>query len=223
MFTMVGRIVLVCMIFRKAGGKRKRANLEALELCDTGNVQMLGSEKGNVNKELWPQILEMFAQRTRHERGIVGEDGVSDWKYAIVLYVDSYGVHLNKKVAARFASDYGIFLRFLLRNSSHIMQAIDRHIGQCLKLLYAGSVMEYNYALLHMLKMPGFTENMAVQKYTELCAAAIQRAVVQVCLSVFALICIGLHWLVLVGVGWCWLVLVGVGWCGLVETGRDWM
>lgn len=167
----------MCLIYRKAGGKRKRRNLVALETSDLGNVQMMGSEKGNCDKELWPQILEMFAQRTRRERGIVDHDGNGEWKYAMVLYVDCYGVHLNKKVARRMARDYGIFIRCLLRNSSHIQQAVDRHIGRCLKLLYKGPVLEYTYALLHMLRMPGFAPDIAVDKYTELCSGALQKAI----------------------------------------------
>lgn len=187
-FTLLGRIVLVCMIYRKAGGPRKRAALQALELSDTGNVQMMGAERGTVNAELWPQLLEMFAQRTRHERGVVDEDGKGNWKYALVLYIDSYGVHLNKKVARRFARDYGIILRPLLRNCSHIQQPVDRHIGQCLKLLYKARVMEYNYSLLHMLQIPGWTEEMVVSKYIELCAGAIQNAIEQVSWSLLALV-----------------------------------
>ena len=176
---MMGRIILVCLIYRKAGGKQVRRRLEMLEMEKHGLVQMMGTVKGNVDRELWPQILRMFAQRTVYERGVI-EGGSKNWRYAVVLYVDCYGVHMSKSVARRMARDYGIFVRPLLRNCSHIQQPVDRHIGRCLKALYKCRVTDFTFMLQHMLKMSCFSEEMAVQKYTELCAGAIQHAVQQV-------------------------------------------
>ncbi len=46
-----------------------------------------------------------------------------------MLNVDNYSVHLDEKVAEEHANLYGIFVRCLLRNASHIQQPIDQHVG----------------------------------------------------------------------------------------------
>ena len=176
---MMDRIVLICLIYRKAGGKGIQRRFELLEMEKTGLVQMMGSDKGTVNRYLWPDILNMFAQRTTYERGIV-EGGSKEWRYAIVLYVDCYGVHMSKSVARRMARDHGIFIRPLLRNCSHLQQPVDRHVAITVKNLYKDKVMFFSLVLQQMLGMKYFNLAMSVQKYTEYCAGAIQHVVHQV-------------------------------------------
>ena len=179
LFVTPKKLVMAVIIYRKSDGKIKQKRLEDLEQTECGPLMMFGTKTGNMDSTVWPKVLAALAKRTRRERGCVAGTG-EDWKYGAALYVDSYAVHLNREVAIALARDHGIFIRPLLRNASHLQQPVDRHIGICFKAMYKRNVLIANYSLLHMLSMSSGSELMPVNKYTQLCAGALNTCLKKV-------------------------------------------
>ena len=178
MFMTPFEVLMIVIIYRKAGGPQVRERLRTLEQTDNSNVFMLGTEKGTMNAEMWPKCLKALAECTKERRGTVEEHG-EDWKYAIALYVDSFAVHLNRQVALDTALRYGIFIRPLLRNASHLMQPVDRNVGICFKNKYKSRLLQYNYDFLHMLSL-NIEFTVSVEKYTQMCTGALNTVFLQV-------------------------------------------
>lgn len=174
-------VLMVIIIYRKCGGPDVRAELNDLEMTADAKVMMCGTEKGTMNAEIWPQCLEAFANMTRDRRGVTELDGVpigdsddervgDDWLYGIALYVDSYRVHLNRSVAMRMAELYGIFVRALLTNASHLMQAVDRNVGVTYKNKYRSKVLTKDRGMRNLLLLDVDDYKMETTKWRQICA-----------------------------------------------------
>ena len=184
MFVTPFEVLCIVIIYRKAGGPLVQHRLKHLEHTDNSKVFMMGSEKGTMNRKLWPHALKALADCTKERRGTADlVDG--DWKYGVVLYVDSYAVHLDRKLALEFAEKYGIFIRPLLRNASHLMQPVDRNIGVAFKSRYKHILMGHNYKLLHLLSLNLEDHEMSLAKYHELCTGAINTVFLAVYVHVY--------------------------------------
>ena len=207
LFVTPTELLMAVIIYRQSEGKTAQERLENLEGTDVGPVMMIGTKKGNMDRTIWPKVLEALATRTAARRGVYGSAS-EKWKYALALYVDSYAVHLNRDVALDIAKRFGIFIRPLLRNASHLMQPVDRHIGICFKNMYKRHVMIANYTLLHMLSMNSENRKMSLKKFIEMCSGAMHTCVNAV---EYNSTLVGV-WLEFVGV---WLEFVGV-WLELV-------
>ena len=96
------------------------------------DVYFYCSPSGSMTLKIWEQVMVILQSRTKEMRLCQNMNG-EDWKNAIVLNIDNYSVHLNAEIAHRYATRYGIFIRCLLRNASHIQQPIDHHVGQLMK------------------------------------------------------------------------------------------
>ncbi len=125
-------ILMVVVIFPN-GGKVVAAKLikQMLGNLET-KVYWVCSKSGSMTTRIWLEVMIMLQNRTKSMRGCQQLSG-RDWKKAIVLNLDNYAVHLNVDIAARFAAEYGIFIRCLLKNASHLQQPVDQHIGLLLK------------------------------------------------------------------------------------------
>ncbi len=126
------RIYLIVIIYPK-GGKGVAKKLQDMVGGSCGaRVLWECSQSGSMTREIWEKTMNLFKNMTKVLRGCV-EQTTLDWQKAVVLDFDNYGVHLNKEIATRYASLYGIFFRCLLRNASHLQQPIDQHIGVFIK------------------------------------------------------------------------------------------
>lgn len=177
---------MTVIIYRKSGGKRIQKRLRELEQTETGPVLMMGSAKGSMNQYLWPKVLDALAKRTVTRRGVTSLSG-KNWKYGLALYVDSYAVHLKREVANDYAADHGIFIRPLLRNSSHLQQPVDRHIGICFKNTYRDKILRANGMLQHMVSQTATPRVTTPKKYMQMCCGAMHETVNQVESSVIPL------------------------------------
>ena len=125
-------ILFVVIIFPK-GGKGVAAKLEKYDVGGFQNkVYWVCSESGSMTTKIWIKVMILLQNRTKTLRGCKNPNG-EDWKKAIVLLIDNYAVHLNIEIASEYASKYGIFIRCLLKNASHLQQPIDQHVGMLLK------------------------------------------------------------------------------------------
>ncbi len=127
------QILFILIIFNK-GGPRVRNQLKN-QMIGNLETQVFWdcSPRGNMTAYLWRETLNMFKNLTFHLRGCTNSCTGQDWTKAIVLNSDNYGVHLNKEIAADYAKKYGIYLRFSIRNASHIQQPVDQHVGVLVK------------------------------------------------------------------------------------------
>ncbi len=133
------RIFLIVVVYAR-GGKGVAKKLEKqMEGTKTQKVMWFCTQSGSVTARVWGKIMNVFKNLTKVLRGCEKQTA-TDWRKAIVLNVDNYGVHLEKKLAQKWASLYGIFLRCLLRNASHIQQPIDQHIGETVKKIIKGKL-----------------------------------------------------------------------------------
>ena len=128
------KIWMVVVVFPQ-GGAGVAAKLQRFAGHLGGKIIWDCHKKGRVNQSVWRRSLVAFRNMTKDLRGCRSLSG-TDWKYAIALYFDNYIVHLNEKTHQEYCNDYGIFGRSLLKNCSHLQQAIDQHLGQILKLLF---------------------------------------------------------------------------------------
>lgn len=133
-FSNFRKIWLVVVVFPKGGaGVAAKLRKFAGNLGD--KIVWDCQKKGRVDTAVWNRSLVAFRNITKTLRGSKSLCG-TDWKYAIALYFDNYIVHLNEETHQKYCDDYGIFGRSLLKNCSHLQQAIDQHLGQILKLLF---------------------------------------------------------------------------------------
>jgi len=172
-------VLAVVIIFRKQGGPTCRERLRKLEGTDTSNVFITGSHKGSMDRHIWPHALKALADVTKKRRG-VSKLNNKDWKYGVALYVDCYAVHMNRQLAEDMARDYGIFIRPLLRNASHLMQPVDRNVGKAFKQRYRFLLMRYNYQFLHLLTLNLESFEVSLPKYHEICTGAIHQVFLEV-------------------------------------------
>ena len=138
------RKVLFFLIIFKKGGV---GVTEALNRF-TGNayapVYLFCSESGNMTLPIWVKTMILIQNATKELRGCLQSNG-RDWKKAVVLNIDNYGVHLNSNLAERYAQIHGIFIRCLLRNCSHIQQPIDQHVGKYFKAILKKLLVGFSY------------------------------------------------------------------------------
>ncbi len=101
--------------------------------------------------------------------------GYDDWQYGLALYVDSYRVHLERSVALSARDRFGIYIRPLLRNASHLQQPVDRNVGKMYKDLYRRILLNMNGEWLNLLLLGLADRNVDIAKWEQLCTRAHQR------------------------------------------------
>ncbi len=136
-------VLFVVIIFRKGGvGVTERLNeLKGNIYCQ---LYLFCSESGNMTYKIWLEVMVLIQNATKEMRMCARSDG-RDWKKAVVLNIDNYGVHLNSALAENYANIHGIFIRCLLRNCSHLQQPIDQHVGQYFKLILKKSLRKFSF------------------------------------------------------------------------------
>lgn len=156
--------VLTVMVF-KDGEAGVRQKLKHMKGC-TPKVMFTSNAKGTINKFVWKLALQALAMATRDIRGAIKSD--FSWKYALVLYVDNHSTHLDKVIAEWARYNFGIFVRCLLRNASHIGQPVDFAIGRTYKT-------DWKSGVLNLLSNVQMMHNMCIgvaidrQKWREVC------------------------------------------------------
>ena len=129
-----GKVLLIMVIFMvSSGGEEIRARMNEWAGNLGAKIIWAVAEKGSMNGRTWIILLRALANISKKLRGCTNLDG-RDWTRALLLYADNYGVHLNDVVAQAFAANYGIFIRCLIRNASHIQQPVDQNVGQLIKV-----------------------------------------------------------------------------------------
>ncbi len=156
------KIWLIVIIFPKGG--RGVAQKLVDDMCGTDETQVMWetNESGNMTAPLWVKVMNFLQNRTKTLRGCMRSNGM-DWIKAIVLNVDNYGVHLERKLAHKYATFYGIFIRCLLRNASHIQQPVDQHIGQFIKTRIKNKLAQWIGSSNHF---TSFGSNLKMDKQT---------------------------------------------------------
>ena len=128
------RDILLIVIIFPGGGETVSKTLKKMEGMVQGNVMWAATKSGNMNGRIWELTLRLIQNRTKKLRGCMSGDG-KDWERAIALYFDNFASHLDERITREYSEEYGIFARTLLKNTSHIQQPVDQHIGRILKLL----------------------------------------------------------------------------------------
>ena len=126
-------ILLVILIFTKQGGPVQARNLRKIAGSVGGRVIIAGTKSGSISKCIWRMGIEALALLTQKERGCEGAAG-TDWKQALALYMDNCSTHLDQEIGEWAWRTFGIGMRPFLKNSSHLMQPVDRNVGQLLKI-----------------------------------------------------------------------------------------
>ena len=122
------KILLTVVIFNK-GGPRVAQLLENLSgTIRDSDVVWECSESGSMTTWIWKKTMNCLKNKTKHMRGCLSMDGF-DWNKGVVLNIDNFTVHLDADVAKEYAFKYGIFVRCLIKNASHLQQPIDQHVG----------------------------------------------------------------------------------------------
>lgn len=171
--------LLTVIIFRK-GKEGVRTKLRGLR----GNAERVlytANETGSITPEIWIETLKALAQRTTVRRGVRGD--ALRWKRALALYVDNHGTHLNKEIAEWARQSFGIYIRPLLPNTSHLMQPVDQNYGVQYKNLFKKRVTRLVDGI-QMLKNLTNDLQFDIQKWRELSV----RVVAEIVLEVWCLI-----------------------------------
>ena len=125
-------ILLIVVIFPAGGSGVKRKLKQFMEGSIDSKVWWTCTESGNMTRSTWSETMNLFKNKTRIQRGCKDLSGRNGDK-AVILDLDNYQVHLEKKLAMEYAIKYGIYIRCLLRNASQVQQPVDQHIGQTVK------------------------------------------------------------------------------------------
>ncbi len=191
------KIWLVVIIFSGGGSGVEKKLRKSMQGSVQGKVMWECSESGNMTAAIWKKTLNFFNNLTKTLRGCEKLDS-TDWTKAIILNIDNYSVHLEAKIADHYAHFYGIFIRCLLRNASHIQQPIDQHVGIFIRNI-----------LIHLLEKVIISNNryhsfgtelqLNKQKWREMIAGLVVRAIDEIelrknlCVLVMAWINFGLY------------------------------
>ncbi len=128
-------IILALLILKKGTSEQIKKQIHKLKKNCHSRLHVFVSETGSMNKEIWGESLNLFKNATARIRGCQNSNG-RDWKKAVALNIDNFVVHLNAKVAEEYANLYGIYIRCLARNASHLQQPVDQNIGKIFKNLF---------------------------------------------------------------------------------------
>ena len=151
------KVEMMTIIFPKAG-MRVEQQMNQLFGDSTGKVAVACTKSGSMTAPAWRQLLARFANVTKPVRQARDLQG-KEWRKAIVLNMDNYGVHLNNPLAARYAREYGIFLRCLIKNASHYQQPVDQNLGKTIK---EWLLTELKDKYRHLLAMPRLTRRYTI-------------------------------------------------------------
>ena len=135
-----GAILFVMVIFPcKSSGARLMPIIQSWLGHLNARIFWTISSSGSLNEECWLHLVRAFQNMTKPHRKCLSLQG-TDWQRAVALYIDNYGVHLQDDIGNELASKFGIFLRPLLKNASHLQQPVDQHIGLYLKMAVVKNV-----------------------------------------------------------------------------------
>ena len=127
-------ILLVVVILRVDAGPVVTQQIRHLMGSTTSKVMVRAAKGGSINAPIWEDAALALANITKQRRGCTNVQG-TDWKRGVACYVDSAGSHLNQVIARRAFEKHGIAIRTLIKNCSHLMQPIDRNLGQKYKMI----------------------------------------------------------------------------------------
>ena len=163
--------LLIVLIFIKAGGPVVQADLRDFEGSTTSNVICTGNKSGSMDGPIWDLSLRTLAGITKERRGADDLDG--SWKYAMCLYADCYGTHMNAAKAHNLYETTGIALCPLLKNCSHLQQPVDQHYGQFFKSCFKRALLRL---MIDFQKGRNMGREMEIdaKKFRELCYRAVQ-------------------------------------------------
>ena len=170
-----GVVLFAILIFKVLSGGQNV--LEELRGCSGHlgtNVLFAVTKKGSMTHEVWSLLLQTLMNMTKRLRGCKNIDG-TDWKKSIVLTADNYVVHLNQELANRFASMYGIFIRCLIKNASHLQQPVDQHIGNLIKRWLVSDIELLVMTLERAINL-GITEKIVKSTWRELMIVFLSKA-----------------------------------------------
>ena len=167
-------ILFVVIIFPN-GGKVVAAKLAKLIGNLKTKVYWVCSESGSMTTPIWVKVMTILQNRTKGLRGCLKQNG-SDWKKAIVLNIDNYKVHLNVQIASEYAKKYGIFIRCLLKNASHLQQPIDQHIGLLLKKRIKEGIQQW-LIKSNIVRQHNINFKITAQKWREMVVSFVKKGV----------------------------------------------
>ena len=173
---------MVVLIFQD-GEKGVRQKLQNLTGSDSSCVVCTSNSAGCINTKVWEWSLECLARRTRKKRGHQkGTSTGQKWRFPYVVYVDNHNSHLNKRVARQALEKYGIAIRPLIANTSHVMQPVDQNYGILYKQMFKKDVLWICNDLERMASMNCLVK-FDRQKWRELCV----RVLTQIASKVYLL------------------------------------
>lgn len=167
-------ILFVMVIFKVKDGKDVRKDIARWIGRYGTRIIYTVTKSGSLTQDAWAVALKAFQNLTKKYRRCRHMNG-EDYEQPVALYVDNYSVHLNEELGHEYARKYGIFLRYLIKNASHIQQPVDQHIGYNLKRRV---VTRIEAMVVHMDRMLalGQTEPIGLKKWREvICGIVVEE------------------------------------------------
>ena len=166
-------ILFIVIIFMN-GGKRVERKLRNMDGNIGSNVMYAVTKSGSMNSRVWKALMKRLMTRTMEIRGCRDVTG-EDWTKPVVMYMDNYGPHLRRDVAKKYAVKYGIFLRCLMKNGSHLQQPVDQHVGYFIKRLVLKLLSRW-FSQLERAAALGKQLSIDLQRWREITAGLVGRA-----------------------------------------------
>ena len=173
------KIWLIILIFKKSKSKKSKSNKPKKDTSRIGeqlkkllgygvqNIYSVCSGSGSMTTLIWIESLILFKNITKQLRGCLNSNN-EDWHKAIILSIDNYSVHLNAELATKYAYLYGILIRCLLRNASHIQQPVDQHVGILFKSIFKKLLRKVCFAIDSMCNLQN-TVALTPAKWRQIC------------------------------------------------------
>ncbi|MCP5008025.1 MAG: hypothetical protein GY941_29435 [Planctomycetes bacterium] len=159
-------IILVLLIIKKGKSEQVTKQVQKLKKNCCSRLHVFLSESGSMTQEIWPKAMNLFKNATSQLRECRRRNG-TDWKKTVVLNIDNFIVHLNKAIAEEYANNYGIYIRCLARNGSHLQQPVDQNIGKIFKNLFKRFLLEIQFTLDNLDNL-GLPVQVKTRKWREL-------------------------------------------------------
>jgi len=170
--------ILALLILKNGKSEQIRNDIRKLKKNCQSNLHIFLSITGSMNAEIWAESLNLFKNATARVRGCHNSNG-TDWKNAIVLNIDNCSSHLESKIAEKYSTDYGIHLRCLTRNASHIQQPVDQNIGKIFKIIFKKLLLDMMFKLDNLANL-GRAPKVDTKKWRELVIRLMDQSLIEI-------------------------------------------